>query len=234
MAVSMKEDKIRKRLKSTICLLGVLVASGSLSNPCFAFEDEDLQSWNSVGLTFDINKDWKFTFEEEFRLGHDAGNFYNHTSDIGFVYKSLADWIDLGFNFREVFEKDSEGEWRSENRPHFNATLKAKVFGLDLSDRSRFEYRDRETKKDVWRYRNKFTIKFPIKLTALELQPYVADEVFINIDEGDFHKNRLYSGFSFKLAKNLDATIFYLWQSSESSSGWKDINVVGTGLKYRF
>ena len=187
-----------------------------------------------MGLSFDINKDWKFTFNEEFRLGHDAGNFYKHTSDVGFVYRSFADWMDLGFNFKEEFEKDSKGEWRSENRPHFNATLKAKVFGLSLSDRSRFEYRDREIKKDVWRYRNKLTIKFPIKLTELELQPYVADEVFINIDEGDFHRNRMYAGFSFKLAKNLDASIFYLWQSSESSSGWKDINALGTGLKYRF
>jgi len=86
---------------------------------------------------FDIEKDWKITFEEEFRLGDDAGHLYYHHSDLGFVYKSLADWIDLGVNYRKAFEKDSKDKWRQENRPHLNVTLKGKLLGLDLSDRSR-------------------------------------------------------------------------------------------------
>ena len=89
-----------------------------ISEICFGFDDEGFQYWSTASVSFDINKDWKCTFTEEFRLGHDAGNLYRHHSDLGFVYKSLADWVDLGFNFRQVFEKDSKGEWRRENRPH--------------------------------------------------------------------------------------------------------------------
>jgi len=46
--------------------------------------------------------------------------------------------------------------------------------------------------------------------------------------------NRFYSEVSFNLSKNIDANIFYLWQSSRSSSEWKDINLIGTSLKFLF
>jgi len=205
-----------------------------ISNTCFAYDDGDLQYWSKASASFDIDKDWKFKFEEEFRLSESGGQLYRHHSDFGFVYKSLADWIDLGFNYRGLFEKDSKGKWRQENRPHLNVTLKSKLFGFDLSDRSRLEYRDREIKKDIWRYRNKLTIRLPLEFTELKLKPYLAGEVFINLDEEGYNRNRLYGGVSFELSKNLTGDIFYLWQSSRSGGGRKDINVLGTALKFRF
>jgi len=220
--------------KITICFVAALTCWEFFTSPCFAADDGDFQWWSTAGVSYDINKDWKVTFEEEFRLGDDGGHLYYHHSDLGFVYKGFADWIDLGFNYRQVFEKDNAGEWRPENRPHLNVTLKGQLFDLALSDRSRFEYRDRENKKDLWRYRNKFTVKFPLELTKFKLQPYLADEVFINFDEEGYNRNRLYSGASFKLSKNLEGNIFYLWQSSRSGGNWKDINVLGVSLKYRF
>ena len=205
------------------------------SEICFAIDDGDFQYWSSANVSLDIDKDWKITFAEEFRLGDDAGRLYYHHSDLGFVYKSLADWIDLGFNYKQVFERtNSEGEWKQENRPHLNITLKGRLFDLGLSSRSRFEYRDRENKKDLWRYRNKVTVKFPLELTSLKLQPYLAEEVFINFDEEDFNRNRLYAGLSLKLSKNIEAEVYYLRQSSEYGGEWEDINVLGTQLRFHF
>jgi len=96
------------------------------------------------------------------------------------------------------------------------------------------EYRDRENKKDVWRYRNKFMMKIPLELTKLKLQPYLADEVFINLDKEGYNRNRLYSGVAFNLSKNVKGEIYYLWQSSRSGGGWNEINVLGTQLKFYF
>ena len=100
------------------------------------------------------------------------------------------------------------------------------------------EYRDRENKKDIWRYRNKVTAELPLEitvpLTELKLHPYLADEVFINLDGQGYNKNRVYSGVSFKLWKNSKGSIYYLWQSSSKSGGWEDINVIGTQLKFYF
>jgi len=200
---------------------------------CFA-SDDNFEYWATAGASFDINKDWGCTFEEEMRFKDGGGEFYYHHSDLGFVYKSLANWIDLGVNFRKVYSKDSSGEWTQENRPHLNATLKGKVFGLDVSDRSRLEYRDRENEKDVWRYRNKVTVKWPVELTKLKLQPYLAEEAFINLDEEGFSRNRMYSGFSINLSKKVKGDIYYLRQTSKSGEKWEDINVIGTGLRFYF
>jgi len=222
------------KTRSKGCFFVVAMIVVAASEICFATDDGDFQYWSSADFSFDIDKDWKFKFQEEFRLKESGGHLYHHYSDAGFVYTGFADWIDLGFNYRQVFEKDSEGEWRQENRPHLNVTLKGKLLGLDVSDRSRFEYRDRENKEDVWRYRNKVTVKLPFELTELKLKPYLADEVFITLNDDNVDRNRLYAGVSFKLAKNLKGDVFYLWQSSRSSGSWIDINVLGTALKFSF
>jgi len=211
-----------------------VISIALFSEVCLASSDGDFEYWSSVGFDFDIDKDWTVIFEEEFRLGDGAGNLYWHHSDLGLVYKGLADWIDFGFNYRQIFEKDSKGQWRPENRPHLNVTLKGRLFDLDLSDRSRLEYRDRENQTDVWRYRNMFSVTSPLEFTELKLKPYLADEVFISLDGAGYHMNRLYSGVSFKLAKNIGVGIYYLWQSTKSGGGWIDTNAIGTQVKFNF
>lgn len=222
------------KLSKPIIFFAALICIEIFNKPCFGFDDEGFQYWSAASVSFDISKDWKCTFEEEFRLGDDGGNLYYQHSDLGFVYKSLADWIELGANYRQVFEKDSEGKWRQENRPHLNITLKGQLFDLSLNNRSRFEYRDKENKEDLWRYRNKTTVKLPLELTGFKLQPYLADEVFVTLNDDNVDRNRLYSGVSFDLSKDIKASVFYLWQSTRSGREWKDIYVLGTGLKLYF
>ncbi|MBU4140893.1 MAG: DUF2490 domain-containing protein, partial [Candidatus Omnitrophica bacterium] len=130
--------------------------------------------------------------------------------------------------------EEKNSDWKYENRPHLNATVKLKLGDFKLSNRGRFEYRNREGADTLWRYRNKFTIKFPFKLTQLEIQPYVADEIFVDFDKEELNRNRLYAGFSLKLLKNLKGEIYYLRQSSKKSGRWTDYNVLGTKVKLSF
>lgn len=227
---------LKSRLKIAACFVFISVYIYTFSEPCFAFEDEGFQFWVSSSTFLDISKNWEAMFQKEFRLGDDGGTLYYQHSELGAMYKGLAEWLELGFNYRQIFERDNERVWKLENRPHFNITLKGRLSALDLSNRSRFEYRVREDKDDLWRYRDKVTVKLPYEFTGLKLKPYVANEVFITLDDYVYNVNRLYSGitFDFLLFKKIQADVFYLWQSSKSSSGWKDIHALGTGLKIRF
>jgi hypothetical protein len=220
-----------KRRNGILC---VVVINVLLSGVCFGYSDKGFQWWNTTGVSFDVAKDWKCTFEQEFRLGDDGGNLYYEHQDLGFVYSGLGEWIDLGANFRYISEKSRNDDWVQENRPHLNATFKWSMLGLWVSDRNRFEYRDREEEEDVWRYRNKVTAKFPFELTPLKLKPYVADEIFITMNDDNVDKNRFYAGASFELTKGLDMDIYYMWQASRSAEEWIDINVLGTALKFTF
>ena len=96
-----------------------------------------------------------------------------------------------------------------------------------------FENRFVEDEKNSWRYRNKFTVKLP-KITQFEIQPYIANEIFIDFKEEKLNRNRLYGGIFVKLYKDLKGEIFYLWQTSDKDDHWLDLNVIGSKLKLSF
>jgi len=214
--------------------LTILALGQFLIAPCFAGGNRDFQFWSTAGASANLSKNWVATFEEEFRFGDDAEYLYYHHSDLGFVYRGLADWLSVGFNYRQIFEEDSTGEWRYENRPHLNATLTGRFLGLDVSDRSRLEYRDREIQQDMWQYRNKITARLPVELTPIKLQPYFAEEVFLNLEGEAFCRNRFYAGFSTNFTKKIQGEVYYLLQSTKSGNNWNDINVLGIALRIAF
>ncbi|UCF43725.1 MAG: DUF2490 domain-containing protein [Planctomycetota bacterium] len=222
-----------KSLKIRVCLVAALICGGLLAKPALGVDKSGFQYWSAAGFNFDLDKEWTVTFEEQFRLGDEGGNLYYHHSDISLVYKGFADWLDVGAGFRKAYE-DRDGTWRQENRPHISVTLKGKLGDIAVSTRSRFEYRHREQKEDVWRYRNKVTFKLPCELTELKLKPYLADEVFINFNDEEYAGNRFYSGVAFNITKNVKADIYYLWQSSRATPGRDDIHALGTKLTFRF
>lgn len=213
--------------------LAVIAAIVLASGLCAAYET-DFENRSSLDLIFGINKNWDFEFQEELRLNDGGGNLYYDFSDFGLTFKGLADWLELGFNFRKIYEKDNCGKWAEEDRPHFNVTVKGKLLNLDLSDNSRIEYRDREEMKDVWRYRNKFTVKFPVEWTPLKMKPYIADEIFVDFYGQGLNRNRLFAGFSINLADNTKFDIFYLWQSTRADEAWDDVHALGTKLTLSF
>jgi len=219
-------------MKNKVFLAAALTSVISIFN-CHAFDDGDFQCWNNAVISWKANKDWRITLDEEFRFGDDGNSFYYRHSDLGLTYSGFAEWVDIGINYRHIFEKKSTG-WKEENRPHLNATLKWKLCDFSFSNRARFEYRNREDAEEYWRYRNKFAIKLPFKLTKFEIQPYIADEIFYDFDQERLNRNRFYGGLNFKLAKNLKAEIYYLWQSSEKNDKWNDLYILGTKLKIYF
>lgn len=222
------------RLAVYFVLTAILYTYTIYNKPCLAVDTSGFQYWSTADFSVDLDKDWTATFQEEFRLGDDGGHLYYHHSDVGFVYKGFADWIDLGLNFTKVYLEDSTNTWRHENRPHINVTLKGKLGDVGVSTRSRLEYRNIEIKEDIWRYRNRVTFKLPFEFTELKLKPYLADEVFINCNEEGYVGNRFYTGVSFDLLKNTKADVYYLWQSARANPGREDIHALGTKVTFHF
>lgn len=215
-----------------ISLLFFILFIVSLSGTCHGFDDGDFQYWNTESISWKVDKDWKMKLEEEFRFGDNSTDFYYQHSDLGITYTGLGKWLDLGINYRLVFE-ESDKDWDYENRPHYNVTVKHTWEGFSVSTRNRFEHRFVEDEKNGWRYRNKFTLKLP-KMTEFEIQPYVADEIFVDFDKEELDRNRLCGGISMKLYKNLKGEVFYLWQASDKGDHWLDFHVVGSKLNISF
>ncbi len=119
-----------------------------------AFDDGDSQYWATVNASYKISDEWKLGIEEEVRWGDNMSNpYYNHT-DVGFSYSGLAGWFILSLNYRHIREEKSS-DWKTEYRPHLNGTIKWKWQDFLFSNRSRFEFREREDSDEVWQYSNK-------------------------------------------------------------------------------
>lgn len=215
--------------KTIFAIIGLVVF---LTTKIYAYDDGDFQIWNTDTEEFIINKSTKITLEEEFQWADNANDFSYHHYDAGFVY-SLNSYLDVGANYRQVFEK-KKGKFKPENRPHLNAALKYEIFGFKLGDRNRVEYRNFDYQSDIWRYRNKFSIKFPWSVTAFKIQPYLADEIFVGLEDGGLNRNRFYAGFGLNIVKNIKGEIYYLLQRSKGSGQWTDTNVLGIKLKTAF
>ena len=147
----------------------------------------------------------------------------------------MSKYVNFGIGYRQIFEKTGD-KFKEENAPYGIATLFWESAGFKFDDRSRLEYRHFDYKTDSWRYRNKITVKFPWKFTKLEVQPYIADEIFLSFNGINLNQNRFSSGLGFKITKNMKGEIYYMLQSNKSSGTcvWKDANVLGTKLKIAF
>lgn len=197
-----------------------------------AYEDGDRQFWSTVSIVGNLHENWEVKLDEEFRFGDAMRYLYYHHTDGGVTYR-LTHWSDLSLNYRQIYEK-KVGEWKQEKRPHINGTMKRTWQGFSLRMRSRFEYRIRHEKDAVWRNRNKLSLVLPFKKTRFDAQPFLADEIFIELDKGELSRNRFYLGLKVRLAKNLKTDISYLWQTDRKDGDWIDYHVIGTKLKLEF
>ena len=174
--------------------------------------------------------------EEEFRWADNANHFYYHHYDLGFTY-GLNKFLSIGGGYRHVLEDKKVGKvtkFRVENEPYLTATVPWNFKGFSFEDRSRLEYRHFDYTQDSWRYRNKLTIKAPWKFTKMEIQPYLADELFFGSSGKSFNQNRLSSGLALNITKNLKGEIYYMLQSSKGKTEWIDSNILGTKFKFSF
>ena len=204
-----------------------------LALKAYAYDNNDFQVWNTDVEEVKINDRTKIALEEEFRWGDNAHQFYYHHYDLGLFY-DLNKHLNVGAGYRQIYDLKS-GHFKPEEAPYLTATLFGDWKGFKLDDRSRLEYRYFSYQSDSWRYRNKLTVKAPWKFTKFAIQPYVSDEVMAVFGViSQFNENRLSSGFSFNLTKNLKGEIYYMLRSVKGTDTWVYSNVLGTKLKIAF
>ncbi len=208
----------------------------STFSKAYSYDDDDgaFQIWLTTAQEFKLKDKLKASLEEEFRWGNEAREFYYQHYDLGLNY-TLGRYWDIGGGYRHVYELSS-GKFKQENEPYVTATLKLKMGNFLFNSRNRFEYRHFDYKSDSWRYRNKFTLKYPFKIGNLGVQPFISDEILFSCFSGtnQFNQNRVSSGLGIDITKNVKAEIYYMLVSIKKPGKWLEANVFGTKLKIEF
>lgn len=215
--------------KSILLVLFLTVAA----NKAHAYDNGDFQIWNTDGEDIKIYKNVKYSMEQEYRFGENAHELYYQHYDFGFVY-GFDKSLDLGFFYRLVLEKYKK-KWREEDMPNVNATIKLDFWKFKFDDRNRIEYRHFRFKDDSIRYRNKFTLKYPIDFKKIKISPYVSDEIFVVSTGAGFNEDRFFTGIEFELTKYAKADFYYMLKENRTSGDkWTWANVLGIKAKIVF
>lgn len=204
--------------------------------------DSDFQVWNETTFVVPVikkkdksGKDYdklSLLFLGAIRLGQNRLYPAELRAGAGFDLKLDKYW---SFSPTYVYRRGEPIRNRKEfeHRLRFDLTVGDKWKHFSIKDRSRIEYRIRNSRDDSVRYRNKFTFAFPVRHKGNEIfSPYVHDEVYYDLTAREFSTNEISAGISRKLSKNVSTDIF--WLRRDFSSGHiRFLNAVGANLKIR-
>ena len=214
----------------------VLLLAGVFALNMPARAGTDWEYWSHYEAIVPLSDDFTFKVKPEIRFKDNFSKLYYVHVEMGLDCK-ISDWFVLSPYYRHVDEikvEKTKEVWKQEYRPQIDATVKFKIHPFSFSDRNRIEFRVQDKENSVrFRYRNKATLGLP-KFTKANIKPYVAAEPFYDFDTQRINKNRVYAGLDLDVIKHLKAGIYYILESRKGKSGWTNVNVWGTSVKYIF
>lgn len=216
-------------MKRYVIFLAVVVLISLAEFFASAFDDGDWQIWIGESATKSLDESWALKVSEEQRYGDSAHKFYRHHLDLGLI-KKISKKLKVSFHFRYISEK-KRGEYLEEYRPYVNLSYKWKLAGLNLTSKVQVEFRDQEH-NDFYRFRKKLTLSLP--KVGDSIRPYISDEIFIDSEQESINRNRLTIGSKIRINKKWSCKVFYIWQSDKKTRHWKDTNILGLQIGFKF
>lgn len=200
-----------------------------LRSPVFCAQDGDWQIWPRISLEGTLRDVWKVYLDEEFRIGDGMSDRYFHRTDFG-IGRRIASWLSVELHYWHSYAK-SGGVWIEEQRPFANVIATWRLGCLSFKDRNRFEFRIFNEKENRQIYRNALTVTPPFRFTSFRIQPYLTNEIFIQLDRVEFVRNRIYIGLKVKPLEKVGIDLYYMLQEDLKQIAWYDTHVAGIKVK---
>lgn len=207
----------------------VLISAGFFCTAAFA--ESNLIYRTEVSVEAGVTDRLSARITGKFRF-HDKAVHYYTSTDIELNYEFLQ-WLTAGIAYRHLYTLES-GQWYDEDRPQFQGQIKWSRADWKLKNRVRLEYRMKQGEDGYLRFRNMLALKSPWKWSRLKINPYLADEVFIDRQNG-LHKNRVYAGAVHKLSGHVSLNIYYILETDKGDGDWNQhLHAAGAKLAVKY
>ncbi len=204
----------------------------------------DWQLWMDQSLGYDITENYTLRADQSLRMKQDTSGLDTYSLMLG-VRMHRYSWIEHGGYLRYVQERKLNTKV-DEFRPTYDLSLKWSWGKTRWVNRSRFEYRIREGRDDLVRYRTRQKLILPGRIFSLKA--YGAAELFFNITAEDpWEENRFRGligiqtepdGFvrkiEFKAGRRIKSDFYLMYQQTKKFNVVTDEYVFGFKLGYFF
>ena len=215
-------------LKLIICSAGLFLCLFST----LTYADADWGYKSKYSISFELIEKWECSVISETRFRDDmSDHHYSHL--VVALSKEFLDWLEIGTSYRYTSRATFDG-WKRENRPSINAKLKWSWEDFEFSNNNKLDYRIIQGYEDIFRYKNKLKIEYPLDWTKPKISPYVSEEIFFDFDVGRLNGYRIEAGFSMQLLENSELSIAYQFANDKFRGIWIDRNYLLTHLKFFF
>ena len=195
------------------------------------FSQSVFEDWINIDVAGKINKKFELKIEYQHKYNHEDNRIRSSHVDMGVTYK--INKFSIGGFYREIYEMKGDNRV-TELRPHLDLSYK---INDNLKLRLRNEYRIKELKDNVFRYR----LRLAYSLNVWDnYNPFFQNE--INLSAGSLVRDRVILGLSINI-KNSPFKIkpSYIFESNrkESSSepnsfSWSFRNILKIACNIKF
>ena len=226
------------RVPGCVFLFFLVIAAA----PAGAHAQGDFQVWSETTLTFPVFKEKDESGKDvdklsllvlgTLRLGQNR--LYPVDARVGAGFDLRLNKY-LNFSPTYVFRRSEALRDRKEyeHRLRFDVTVGNRWKNFSIRDRSRLEYRVRNSRSDSVRYRNKFTFAVPVRYKDKEIfSPFVAEEWYYDLTAKEFTTNEFNVGITRKLTQNTSTDIYYVRRDFKNGQP-SYVNGIAVNLKIR-
>lgn len=197
----------------------------------------DLGMWNTLNLSYKINKHFSFYISEELRIKENVSRLNLLYTEIGITYRPKK-WLRITPFYRHIDKYMADGYFSFRNRLALDILLRKKLYKKWLfSYRQRWqtEFRDFLTSEygviPEFYLRNKFELKYEFNDKWSTYGAYEIRFQIYNLRMMEsnyyFHRNRFAVGLNYDLNKHFSIGVYNLFQYEYNVQNPQRQNVVG-------
>jgi hypothetical protein len=219
---------VMAKIKGLLLLMFVFVISD-----CFAWMGSDgSYFWNSTGITYSLNDKTELYFGNKDHYSNQSNSLdYYHFELIG--YRKLSKQFSIGLGIRQTENYKSNG-WNPGQTYMFYGVYLYNPWNMKIKFANRLTTKFSKTADNQYGLDNISNIDFFTKSKWKFPKPYLADELFSNLNSGKVQTIRIYGGFHVLKKENWGIDLFYCnWQTRSTAADWKAYNVLGISTKVK-
>ncbi len=211
-----------------------------ISTSLFSQENNDLASWTSLKLGYEVDDNWDLGLEGQLRLKSNISTVDEYFTEFS-VRRKLFKGFRLGVGLRYIRENDDRGRvqgYEDHFRFHIDADFKHKLGNIRLGYRLRYQNKRElglsEDQENFAVSRLRFKTGLEYKIKNWPLDPELAAELFSRFEkreDTELDKYRITIGTSYSFKKAGDLGVYYRLESGIGNENTDNQHIIG--LKYK-